>query len=250
MGDDNGKPRMSDSATSSLRWLDDGTPFCERFGDTYFSQPNGRDETRAVFLSGNGLPERWAKAGTFVVAELGFGTGLNFFETLFQWRAHARADARLTYVSFEQFPVGANEMARALEPWPELLPVARNVLERWPPGACSISMDLGSVQLELIAGDARKSIAEWHGQAEAWYLDGFAPAKNPQMWNARLMEQVFAHTAPGGTFSTYTCAGWVRRNLEAAGFRVNKVPGFGRKRERLEGVKPNGHSSLPACDYK
>ncbi len=241
---------MLDSASPSLRWLDDGTPFCERFDDAYFSQSNGRDETRAVFLSGNGLPERWVGTQSFVIAELGFGTGLNFFETLAQWRAHAGANSRLRYVSFEQFPVGANEMVRALEPWPELLPVARNVLACWPVGARSISMDLGTVQLELIAGDARKSVTEWLGQADAWYLDGFSPAKNPQMWDARLMDQVFAHTVPGGTFSTYTSAGWVRRNLKAAGFRVTKVPGYGPKRDRLEGVKPTVQSSLPACDYK
>ena len=219
---------------ADLTWMAGDAPYSRCFGDRYFSSKDGQAETRAVFLAGNGLPERWHDKAHFHIAELGFGTGLNFLETLALWQSRASAQATLTYTSFELYPLMRDEMARALANWPDLAPLAALLLGQWP----ATSQQFGNVSLELIKGDARKTLPQWNGTADAWYLDGFSPAKNPQLWEKDLMQNVFDHTSAGGSFSTYTAAGFVRRNLQEAGFTVERMPGHGNKRERLQGQKP------------
>lgn len=219
---------------ANLTWIDEGAPYSTRFKDRYFSAHDGRAETRAVFLAGNGLPERWRSAKHFHIAELGFGTGLNFLETLLLWQETAPADATLTFSSFELYPLAQDDMKRALANWPDLAALASPLLQQGP---TSTSLRFGNVELQLIIGDARIKLPEWQGMANAWYLDGFSPAKNPQLWEADLMQGVFDHTQRGGSFSTYTAAGFVRRNLQAAGFDVRRVQGYGGKRERLQGQR-------------
>jgi len=221
------------TSKADLTWIDDNAPFSKRFKDRYFSAQNGREETRAVFMAGNGLPERWHTGGHFHIAELGFGTGLNFFETLDQWNRTAWETGRLSFTSFERYPLSLDEIHRALANWPELLQLASPLLDQWP---CR-KLQIGTVELQLIFGDARLSLPQWPEKADAWYLDGFSPAKNPQLWDLDLLRDVFGHTKKNGTFSTYTAAGFVRRNLQEAGFEVQRVPGFGNKRERLQGRK-------------
>jgi tRNA 5-methylaminomethyl-2-thiouridine biosynthesis bifunctional protein len=241
---------------AQLAWMDDGAPYSRRFGDRYFSAHDGRAEAREVFLGGNGLPGRWRvmargeegegggakeRGCAFTIAELGFGTGLNFMETLRLWREYGPAGARLRYAGFEIAPLGREQILRALLPWPDLRELAADILpEPFPPrpGERLLSLPGVDVELELIVGDARETLARWEGVADAFYLDGFAPACNPQMWEEGLMAEVFAHMKPGASFSTYSAAGFARRNLLAAGFEVRRVRGFGRKRERLEGEKP------------
>ena len=218
---------------ADLTWIDESAPYSTRFEDRYFSVDDGREETRAVFLAGNDLPQRWQASTSFQIAELGFGTGLNFFETLHVWQKTAPSTASLLYTSFELYPLSSDEMRRALANWPGLVELAAPLLEVWP---CD-DFQLCNVRLQLLTGDARQTLPDWQKQADAWYLDGFTPAKNPQLWEADLMHRVFDHTKPGGTFSTYTAAGFVRRNLQAAGFDVRRVPGFGSKRERLQGQR-------------
>lgn len=232
-------PPPSDPVPPGVTWDAGGTPIADAFDDPYFSRLDGRAETRHVFLGLNELPQRWATPASFTIAELGFGTGLNFFETVAAWRHADRPDgAQLTYVAFEKFPLGAVDLARAIAPWPDLDADCARLLEDWPPqnGWTEITFDT-SVTLWLGIGDANTRVPAWGGAADAWYLDGFSPAKNPDMWAAELMRAVAGHTVPGGTFATYTAAGWVRRNLIAAGFSVTKAPGYGRKRESLRGVK-------------
>ncbi len=231
----------SQGQSESLSWLDNDTPVSERFGDHFFETTDGRAETREVFLGGNGLPARWLDRDRFSIGELGFGTGLNFAETALQWRETARAGAVLTYIAFEAYPLASCDLARALKRWEEFSEVSGRLIAQWPAALQGRVIEIGSVQLHLVSGEAGEALPEWFSgnpqSVDAWYLDGFSPAKNPQMWEASLLSAVFANTAPGGTFSTYTAAGWVKRNLLAAGFDVSKVAGFGRKRERLQGRK-------------
>ncbi|EDZ45278.1 FAD dependent oxidoreductase domain protein [Rhodobacterales bacterium Y4I] len=215
-----------------LSWRDGTVPVSDQFDDPYFSIQDGLAETEHVFLAGNDLPGRFAPG--FRIAELGFGTGLNM---LAAWRAWETAglEGPLRFTSFEAFPMVPADMAKALEAFPAIAPWGERFLAGWSgTGRC----DLGSLQLEVIAGDARMSLPEWTGQADAWFLDGFSPAKNPELWEEALMAQVAAHTAPGGTAATYTAAGFVRRGLEAAGFEVTRIPGYGRKRHMTRAVLP------------
>ena len=197
-----------------LDWRDGDVPVSRRFDDPYFSLDNGLDETRHVFLDGNGLPARFRDG--FRVAELGFGTGLNMLCTLQAWRG-ARAPGQLHLTSFEAYPLGADDMARALAAHPALDDVTGPLLAGWRVGETRI--DLGhNAWLEVIVGDARETLAQWSDVADAWFLDGFSPARNPELWQPDLMQQVYDHTAPDGTAATYTAAGFVRRGLADAGF--------------------------------
>jgi len=224
--------------TDRVQWRGGTIPVSTRFDDTYFSDVDGRGETREVFLRGNGLPDRWRNAEGFTVAELGFGTGLNFLETVSQWRSAGKPGASLRYVSFEKYPLCEDDLWHALSPWPDLTHAAETLLGAWPPDGPAMRLEQDGVTLDLHIGDARSTIGKTAFYANAWYLDGFSPAKNPELWDADLLQSVYDHTSPGGSFSTFTAAGWVRRNLEAAGFDVERVPGFARKRERLQGARP------------
>jgi tRNA U34 5-methylaminomethyl-2-thiouridine-forming methyltransferase MnmC len=216
-----------------------GVPVSRRFGDPYFSFDGGLAETRHVFLAGNRLPQRFRDG--FRIAELGFGTGLNFAATVAAWYA-AGAPGRLTYTSFEAFPIPAVDRLRALSAFPALAGGTRGGLTHNALGDQEnlIESDRKSAHacpnLRLVVGDARNTLPAWEGLADAWFLDGFAPAKNPEMWGEALLAEVARHTAPGGTFATYTAAGSVRRALAAAGFEVERLPGFGRKRHMTRGV--------------
>ena len=200
-----------------------GVPVAARFGDPYYSLHDGAAEARHVFLGGNGLPGRLR--GGFRVAELGFGTGLNALVLAAAWAG----PGRVALTSFEAHPMGRDDMARALAAFPEV--DAAPLLDVWP----ATRFALGAVDVTVVAGDARETLPRWGGVAEAWFLDGFAPARNPEMWSPRLMAAVAARTAPGGTVATYTAAGSVRRALAAAGFAVRRVAGFGRKRHMTVG---------------
>ena len=217
--------------SATLSWREDGIPVSTRFDDPYFSQQGGLAETRHVFLAGNGLPLRFAPG--FHVAELGFGTGLNMLATLMSWRA-AGVPGALRYTSFEAFPMAADDMARALAAFPEMADVAGPMLDQWAAGNTGIT--LSDLQAEIIIGDAGVTLAAWSGAADAWYLDGFSPAKNPELWTDDLMRAVANHTRTDGTFATYTAAGHVRRALAKAGFEVDRRAGFGRKRHMSAGV--------------
>ena len=215
---------MTRQLEASILWGDGGVPVSARFDDPYFSLADGLAETGHVFLSGNDLPARFRDG--FAVAELGFGTGLNFLATLRAWRA-AGTPGRLTFTSFEAFPMTAQDRAQALAAFPGLAREAAELAAALDSGDMSFE---GGVSLHVIPGDARSTLPGWDGRADAWFLDGFSPAKNPELWEPALLAEVARHTAPGGTAATYTAAGFVRRGLEAAGFTVTRVPGFGRKR--------------------
>lgn len=206
-------------------WRDGEVPVSPRFDDPYFSLENGLAETRHTFLAGNDLPDRFRDG--FHVAELGFGTGLNLLATLQLWR-ESSTPGQLRFTSFEAFPMLGDDMIRAQTAFPELSTIAEELAPFWREAAREI--DLPDLRFRMVEGDARATLPAWDGAADAWFLDGFSPAKNPELWGEDLMRAVARHTAPGGTIATYTAAGHVRRALEAAGFAVARVPGYGRKR--------------------
>lgn len=238
---------------AELSWNEQGTPVSRTFGDVYFSNENGLEETRHVFLGGNGLPERFTQHSRelFIAAETGFGTGLNF---LALWQRFERFCAdepqaklqRLHFISCEKYPLSVGDLASAQQSWPELAEYARALREQWPtalPGCHRLLLAGGRVTLDLWFGDINQLIPTFdhslHQQVDAWFLDGFAPSKNPDMWTPELFACMARMARPGGTLATFTSAGFVRRGLQEAGFTVGKRKGFGPKREMLSGVLEN-----------
>ncbi|TAK91340.1 MAG: bifunctional tRNA (5-methylaminomethyl-2-thiouridine)(34)-methyltransferase MnmD/FAD-dependent 5-carboxymethylaminomethyl-2-thiouridine(34) oxidoreductase MnmC [Burkholderiaceae bacterium] len=231
---------------SPLDWRD-GQPVSRQFGDVYFSRASGLEETRHVFLRHNRLAERFAALSPdaqFTIAETGFGTGLNFLCAWQCWQQHAPAGARLHFVSVERYPLDPADLQKALALWPELAQWAELLLAQYRlPSSGWHRFNFGNVFLTLIIGDAALVLPEIVAQVDAWFLDGFAPAKNPQMWSLDVLQHVARLARPGATLATFTSVGEVRRSLSALGFAMEKVRGFGPKREMLCGVK-NGAAEL------
>ncbi|MEM8538268.1 MAG: tRNA (5-methylaminomethyl-2-thiouridine)(34)-methyltransferase MnmD [Pseudomonadota bacterium] len=211
--------------TAKLDWRG-GVPIARDFDDPYYSLDDGLAETQHVFLAGNDLPARFG--GDFRIAELGFGTGLNLLVSWAAWDA-AGQPGTLRFISFEAFPLTPQDMAQALAHFPMLASYCETLLAYWQPGDGPVTLPEGPV-LEVILGDARQTVPAWDRRADAWFLDGFSPAKNPALWDADLLKSVGQHTKPGGTAATYSAAGHVRRALEGAGFAVTRAQGYGRKR--------------------
>jgi tRNA 5-methylaminomethyl-2-thiouridine biosynthesis bifunctional protein len=242
-------PPEAATETEPLLWGEDGLPRSALYGDVYFSSDDGLAESRAVFLAGCGLPEAWGGRRQFTVAELGFGTGLNIAALLDLWSRERPEGARLSIFSLEAHPIGAEAARRALSRWPELGEPARLLLERWPGrarGFHRVDLPEFNAILDLAVMPAEEALKGWSGKADAWFLDGFSPATNPAMWSEDLMALVAARSAPGARAATFTVAGAVRRSLSAAGFAVEKAPGFGRKRERLEARAPGAPAAESA----
>ncbi len=217
-----------------IEWRSGAVPVSTRFDDPFYSLEDGLAEARHVFLDGNDLPTRFEPG--FHIAELGFGTGLNVIAAWIAWRA-AGCQGPLTFTSFEAFPLAPDEIETALAAFPEAHPFAQPIAEALAnatQGRARLQRD--DLDLTVIIGDARQTLPIWSGQADAWFLDGFAPARNPELWEPTLLTAVADHTAPKGSFATYTAVGDVRRALAAAGFEVARRPGFGRKRHMTTGV--------------
>lgn len=225
-----------------LNWVD-GVPESRDFGDVYFSRDNGLEETRYVFLGHNHLDERFRaieQGGHFVIAESGFGTGLNFLATWQCWRnAAPPTGAVLHFVSVEKFPLTPEDLHRAHQLWPELAELAGQLQAAYPEltaGVHRIVLDGGRVRLTLFFGDALDGWKDLEFTADAWFLDGFAPSLNPELWVDDVVDAVSQHSRPGTTIATFTAVGRIRRALIASGFEMAKVPGYGRKREMLTGT--------------
>ncbi len=216
---------------AELKWVDGVLPVSTRFDDPYYSFENGMEESQHVFLAGNKLPDRFGPG--FHIGELGFGTGLNL---LCAWKSWSEAGhlTPLRFTSFEAFPMSVQHMAKAQSAWPTLIPFSRLFQLHW--NNQTQALDTETLSLRVISGDARQTLPRWAGKFDAWFLDGFSPAKNPELWGADLMAHVAQHTNPDGTFATYTAAGHVRQSLATAGFEVTRVPGFGRKRHMSIGT--------------
>jgi tRNA 5-methylaminomethyl-2-thiouridine biosynthesis bifunctional protein len=221
-----------------INWSADGAPVAQSHDDVYFSAQDGLAETRTVFLKGCGLPEAWEGRKQFTVAETGFGTGLNFLALWQLWRTHRPApDAQLTFVSFEGYPLRQDDARRALGAWPELAGLSDQLIAKWPGpvrGIRTLHFPEDGLRLILHLGDIGEMLPQSVLRADAWFLDGFSPAKNADMWGAWIYPELAARSAPHARLGTFTVAGAVRRGLSEAGFDVAKAEGHGRKRERLE----------------
>jgi tRNA 5-methylaminomethyl-2-thiouridine biosynthesis bifunctional protein len=227
------------SNIAKIEWRD-GQPFACKFQDVYFSTDNGLLETNYVFLQGNNLATRWLDENieTFNIAETGFGTGLNFLCTVKYWLDVAPQQAKLHFISVEKYPLNLQDITTALNLWQQLNSLREPLLaqyERLISGTQSISLYNNRVQLSLLIGDATERFIQVNHKIDAWFLDGFAPSKNPDMWQAALFHQMARLSKLSTTFATYTSASDVRRGLINAGFKVSKRTGFGMKREMLTG---------------
>lgn len=229
-----------------ISWRGD-VPLSTDFDDLYYSDNDGYAESVFVFLNGAQVLESAAKKTKFAIGETGFGTGLNFLATWDAWQKK-KPGSRLTFITTEAFPMRAADMEKAHKAFPALLPLSKKLLSVWPPAAAGTHVchfDEGNVTLMLMFGDAGEKFQNLHAKIDAWYLDGFAPAKNPAMWTDNLFQRMAELSNDGATLATFTAAGFVRRGLEAHGFEMTKHPGFGLKRERVVGTyKPSKDDKL------
>lgn len=237
-----------------IEWRD-GEPYSTVYQDVYFSRDSGPDETRHVFLQHNQLRERWLAMHTqaaqenaetairdqgphFTVAETGFGTGLNLLCAWQLWEETAPPHARLHFISTEKHPLSLSDMQQAWASWPAFSRYSAELLAQYQwlaPGMHRLLLADGRVVLTLLIGDVADTLPGLHSSVDAWFLDGFAPSRNPEMWQAPLFTQMARLSHADTTFATFTSAGIVKRGLQEAGFVVRKVPGHGRKREMLTG---------------
>ena len=227
---------------AQLDWDDQGRPHSRVFDDVYFSDTAGLEETRYVFIEQNALKERFADLranGQMVIGETGFGTGLNFLCAWQLFEQTAQPDARLHFISVEKYPLTRGDLHRALALWPQLSDVSEQLLAAYfaiHPGFQTLTLGNGRVTLTLLIGDVLEQLSQLDAQVDAWFLDGFAPAKNPDMWTPELFAQLARLAAPDATISTFTSTGWVRRALNEAGFKMRRTPGIGHKWEILRGT--------------
>ncbi|WND02118.1 bifunctional tRNA (5-methylaminomethyl-2-thiouridine)(34)-methyltransferase MnmD/FAD-dependent 5-carboxymethylaminomethyl-2-thiouridine(34) oxidoreductase MnmC [Temperatibacter marinus] len=226
---------------SDLEWKD-GTPVSPVFDDVYFSKGSGIAETNHVFINGIDLPEALAaqssRSACYVIGETGFGTGLNFLQT---WKTYRELDpkGRLMFISFEKYPLDKEALEEAHSHLPDLASYSNQLRDQYPvakSGYHVCSFDDGKVTLLLIYGDITLMLPTVQAKVDAWYLDGFAPAKNPDMWSDEVFAQLGRLSKVGAKLATFTAAGFVRRGLQSVGFDMRKAPGYGRKRERLLGT--------------
>lgn len=243
---------MTSITNAQLDWNDAGTPVSDQFDDVYFSNVNGLEETRYVFLHQNHLPQRWQTYDQrrFVIAETGFGTGLNFL-AVWQWFDQFRQQnpestlKELHFVSFEKYPLSQADLVKAHNAWPELAEYAKKLQQHYPiavPECHRIVLEDGAITLDLWFGDIKDCMPKVpvteEGLVDAWFLDGFAPSKNPEMWNQDLFNGMAKLAKQDCTCATFTAAGFVRRGLIEAGFEMKKVKGFGTKRDMIAGSLP------------
>ena len=265
---------------ANIAWQNDDAgnqvPVSGEFGDVYFSHADGLAESRHVFLAHNQLPERLANLDNkqcFTVAELGFGTGLNFLATWQLWR-QLRAQqphltsVRLHFITTEKYPIPLNDLTQILSLWaqraPELAELIEEFLANYPPliaGCHRLSFIEDSITLDIWLGDAGDSLASLDAldtsnildndsaikrpYVDAWFLDGFAPSCNETLWAESIFTQMQRLSRTGTTAATYSSAGIVKHGLQVHGFSIKKVKGFGRKREMLTAVMAGNSDSLP-----
>ena len=233
-------PAVAHGLGIDIEWGGDGAPRSRRFDDIYYSPEDGLAESRATFLEGCALPAAWAGRESFTVAETGFGTGLTIAALVHLWQSAKPVRGRLEVHSVEAFPLTRDAMIRALSNWPELRPVASSMAGAYPadgPGRGVHRLQWApDLSLTLHVGEVADVLSAAEFRADAWFLDGFAPAKNPAMWHLAVLDRIGRLSRPGARLATFTAAGAVRRGLVAAGFDVHKQSGFGRKRERIVAV--------------
>ncbi len=235
---------------ADINWSEHKVPYSSRFDDVYFNTDNGIDESFYTFIEGNNLHQRWQNhtERIFSIAETGFGTGLNFLVTCAEFSQHLQQQSNpilkhLFFTSFEKYPLTKNDIILAVNQWPSLLPFLNILIEQYPlnlVGCHRIHLDAFNITLDLWFGDAYHSLKNLHvykdGLFDTWYLDGFSPNKNPDMWQQSLFNLMVSSAKKGATIATFTAASLVRKGLQNAGITIKKRKGFGKKREMLTGI--------------
>lgn len=229
---------MTSITPAELKFSPEGVPFSERYGDVYHSASGALEQARHVFLAGNGLPGRWQGRKSFTIVETGFGLGNNFLASWQAWREDPAACTTLHFISVEKHPFGADDMASALQhsAAPEALRQA--LVAQWPmplPGMHRLEFESGRVVLTLLFGECESMLRQLCARADALYLDGFSPARNPEMWSPAIFRGLALISDEQTTLATWSVSGAVREGLAAAGFVVEKTQGFSGKREMLRG---------------
>lgn len=224
--------------THDLTWADNDTPKSTVFDDVYYNPANGLEESTHVFIDGNNLTNRWQRLSyeCFTVAELGFGTGLNFMLT---WQAFDKAetDAALHFISIEKYPLAKQDIAKALAPWQNVWGTRLKSFLNYYNPLDTLDIQLNdTVRLTVYFEDVTTALPRIEQTVDAWYLDGFAPSKNADMWSDTVFAQMARLSRQETSFSTFTAAGFVKRGLHSAGFDVQKRKGYGRKKESLYGT--------------
>ena len=228
---------MSITPSNDLSFTNSGTLYSSQFDDTYFMDGKGLEEANFIFLGNNKIPERLESEQELIIGETGFGTGLNFLATWQAWRQSSKT-CKLTFFSCELFPLDPEIQRQALALYPELSELVEELIAKSPQsrtGFHLLDFEDGQVQLLLMYGDVLETFNDCQLKADAWYLDGFAPSKNPEMWNDKLFKQLAQNSHPGSTIATFTSAGFVRRGLIAVGFDMVKTKGFAGKRHMILG---------------
>lgn len=256
-------PTPNELTPAKVHWDPQGQPFSEDFSDVYFNTDSGIDESRFVYINPSRLQERWQQhQGSFTLVETGFGTGLNFILTWLEWIEFQKkrkenllsydqqTSNHLHFISIEKFPLTKQEISRALSLFPQLKHISDQLTNEYPlliKGFHSLQFKDHNLTLTLIFDDVSAALPQLNGPIDAWYLDGFAPAKNPDMWTGRLYSSMAQLSRKNTTLATFTAAGDVRRALSGAGFKLNKVSGFGMKREMMYGefIQSQGPLATP-----
>jgi tRNA 5-methylaminomethyl-2-thiouridine biosynthesis bifunctional protein len=235
---------MSSIVPARLAYATDGTPYSADYDDVYHSAAGALQQARHVFIGGNNLPERWQGRGRFVILETGFGIGLNFLTTWQAWRDDPQRCRRLHFVSAEKHPFTLADLVTLHRRWPELTELAGQLQHVWPlptAGFQRLHLDDGRVTLTLLLGDAANTLRSLNARADAIYLDGFSPAKNPELWSPALLQNLTRLVADDATLATWSVSGAVRDSLSSEAWLLEKRPGFGHKRDML-----CGRRELPA----
>lgn len=246
---------------ADLSWEGD-IPASKAYGDVYFSLVDGLEESQYVFIDANDLPHKLKKTAEhtppFLIAEAGFGTGLNFLLAWQSWLGIAPTERRnLHFISFEKHPIKSQDLALSLAQWPQLSALSKQLQEQYPlliKGQHTLEFESGQVVLSLVFGDINEELPNYQFRADCWFFDGFSPNKNPDMWSTSLFSEAMRLSATNATFSTFAAASSVRKSLQSAGFDVRKRKGYGKKREMLFGHtvdalcrEPQGSRSSRLC---
>ncbi|MGB7815148.1 MAG: tRNA (5-methylaminomethyl-2-thiouridine)(34)-methyltransferase MnmD [Methylotenera sp.] len=237
---DPAKPRRDNMQFANINWINN-QPYSIDFNDIYFSTEGGQQETEYVFITHNQLKQRFAQPNLhhFTIIETGFGTGLNFLAVCARWLALSPPHAKLHYVSIEKYPLKLVDLQRAMQLLPQFSVISSELISKYAgleSGLNQFNLAASRIQLDLWIGDVVMQLIQISDIADAWILDGFAPAKNADMWSGEVFEHIERLSRINTTFATFTSAGVVRRGLQAVGFDVKKQAGFGKKREMLNGV--------------